>query len=85
MDAFKRGRAAIIIPEIQIRDAKVITGNAIEGEDSVRDISLAEAMHSVVSRSCPSQGYTLTSFGQGRDYRLLPPFEIERSEADFSQ
>jgi hypothetical protein len=38
------GRAVIIIPEIPIRDAKVITGNAIEGEDSVHDISPAEAL-----------------------------------------
>jgi phosphoribosylformimino-5-aminoimidazole carboxamide ribonucleotide (ProFAR) isomerase len=46
--AFKRGRAASIIPEIQIRDAKLITGNAIEGEDNVHDISPAEALHKFV-------------------------------------
>jgi phosphoribosylformimino-5-aminoimidazole carboxamide ribonucleotide (ProFAR) isomerase len=48
MGAFKRGRAASIIPEIQIRDAKIITGNAIEGEDSVRDISPAESLHKFI-------------------------------------
>jgi len=38
----------IIIPEIQIRGGKVITRNAIEGEDIVHDISPAEALHKFV-------------------------------------
>ena len=38
----------IIIPEIQIRSGKVITRNAIEGEDTVHDISPAEALHKFV-------------------------------------
>jgi phosphoribosylformimino-5-aminoimidazole carboxamide ribotide isomerase len=39
----------IIIPEIQIRDGKVITRNAIEGDDTVHDISPAEALHKFVA------------------------------------
>ncbi|MDC1287088.1 HisA/HisF-related TIM barrel protein [Gammaproteobacteria bacterium] len=38
----------IIIPEIQIRGGKVITRNAIEGEDIVHDISPAEALHKFI-------------------------------------
>ena len=39
----------IIIPEIQIRDGKVITRNAIEGDDIVHDISPADALHKFIS------------------------------------
>ena len=38
----------IIIPEIQIRDGKVITRNAIEGDDIVHDISPADALHKFI-------------------------------------
>ena len=39
----------IIIPEIQIRGGKVITRNAIEGDDTVHDISPTEALHNFVA------------------------------------
>ena len=39
----------IIIPEIQIRDGKVITRNAIEGDDTVHDISPADALHKFIA------------------------------------
>ena len=39
----------IIIPEIQIRDGKVITRDAIEGDDTVHDISPTEALHKFVA------------------------------------
>lgn len=38
----------IIIPEIQIREGKVITRNAIEGEDIIHDISPADAVRQFV-------------------------------------
>jgi phosphoribosylformimino-5-aminoimidazole carboxamide ribotide isomerase len=39
----------IIIPEIQIRDGKVITRNAIEGDDTIHDISPADAVHKFIA------------------------------------
>ena len=39
----------IIIPEIQIRDGKVITRNAIEGDDIVHDISPTDALHQFIA------------------------------------
>ena len=39
----------IIIPEIQIQGGKVITRNAIEGDDTIHDISPAEALHKFVA------------------------------------
>ena len=39
----------IIIPEIQIQGGKVITRSAIEGDDTVHDISPAEALHKFVA------------------------------------
>jgi phosphoribosylformimino-5-aminoimidazole carboxamide ribotide isomerase len=39
----------IIIPEIQIRDGKVITRNAIEGDDIVHDISPGDAVHKFIA------------------------------------
>ena len=39
----------IIIPEIQIRDGKVITRNAIEGDDIVHEISPADALHKFIA------------------------------------
>ena len=39
----------IIIPEIQIRDGKVITRNAIEGEDTIHDITPLEAVRKFVA------------------------------------
>ena len=39
----------IIIPEIQIRGGKVITRDAIEGDDIVHDISPTEALHKFVA------------------------------------
>jgi phosphoribosylformimino-5-aminoimidazole carboxamide ribotide isomerase len=39
----------IIIPEIQIRDGKVITRNAIEGDDTVHDISPTDAVHKFIA------------------------------------
>jgi len=38
----------IIIPEIQIRDGRVITRNAIEGDDIIHDISPADAVKQFV-------------------------------------
>ena len=39
----------IIIPEIQIRDGKVITREAVEGEDVIHEISPAEAVAKFIS------------------------------------
>jgi phosphoribosylformimino-5-aminoimidazole carboxamide ribotide isomerase len=39
----------IIIPEIQIRDGKVITRDDIEGDDTVHDISPADALHKFIA------------------------------------
>ena len=39
----------IIIPEIQIRDGKVITRDAIEGEDTIHDITPLEAVQKFVA------------------------------------
>ena len=39
----------IIIPEIQIRDGKVITRSTIEGDDTVHDISPRQALQNFVS------------------------------------
>jgi phosphoribosylformimino-5-aminoimidazole carboxamide ribotide isomerase len=39
----------IIIPEIQIRDGKVITRNAVEGDDIVHEISPADAVHKFIA------------------------------------
>src|SRR5210317_555269 len=39
----------IIIPEIQIRNGKVITRDDIEGDDTVHDISPADALHKFIA------------------------------------
>jgi len=53
----------IIIPEIQIRDGKVITRNAIEGEDIIHAISPADAVRSAGERCSARMTMSSTSAG----------------------